>query len=169
MSLPPVKAEKARQVLSWCRVGHQALTNNLGPSGIVLWAGTMGLLRAVADALEKDAEPRIRTSFKHWKKAMDDANAAAGRTAKGTKLPEIYHQVIREHTNLVLHEAELAIGQSVTIGFSARRDGEPTPGVVATYSHEMRRGPFPNEHPHDLILRAIEWWEQEIEQIERTA
>ncbi len=54
------RATQARNVLDWCRLGHAELRREPVDGWIVIWAGTLGLLRTVGDALENDADLRIR-------------------------------------------------------------------------------------------------------------
>jgi hypothetical protein len=54
---PPTapRAGKAREVLGWCRYGHRKMMSDpTGQDWVLIWAGTIALLRAVGHALEKD-------------------------------------------------------------------------------------------------------------------
>jgi hypothetical protein len=57
------KAGKAREYLEWCRHGHQKMRGNpTGPDWVLIWAGTISLLRAVGHALRVEdakSDPRL--------------------------------------------------------------------------------------------------------------
>jgi hypothetical protein len=48
-------AAKAREILEWCRYGLQKMESD--PTGfdwVMIWAGTIALLRAIGHALDKE-------------------------------------------------------------------------------------------------------------------
>jgi len=122
------KAQRPREILRQCRHALDELRDDPRVTWFVLWAGTLGLLRTVGDALEKDVDPRIRKAQSRWFKKMRDDNAAAGR---GTKIPRdgddwepaIFWQFIRRDRNLLLHDAVVTASQSAILqiqGVAAR-------------------------------------------------
>jgi hypothetical protein len=38
-----------------------------------------------------------------------------------------------------------------------------------TYNYKMNSGPFAGQDPRDLVKDAIEWWEKQLDDIERAA
>src|ERR1700675_3014012 len=79
VSQTPPQAQRARELLQQCRYALDELRNDPRGSWFVLWAGTLGLLRTVGDALENDADIRIRKAQARWFDKMKFDNTAAER------------------------------------------------------------------------------------------
>jgi hypothetical protein len=165
------KADKAREVLEWCRYGHRKMRVDptMGPDWVsewvLIWAGVIALLRAVGDALLKDAESDARVQ-----KAQD----AWWRRLKATEpKPSIFWDFIRRDRNLLLHEAELTVDASARMfgsaGATPRHMPMPPPLPPTAYSYKMNSGPFAGQDPRDLVRDAIEWWEKQLDDIEQEA
>jgi hypothetical protein len=114
------KAERARELVQQCRFALGELRNDPRVSWFVLWAGTLGLLRTIGDALKNDADIRVRKAHVRRFDKMKNDNAMAGRGRKvpqdgGDWEPAIFWQFIRRDRNLLLHEAKLTVRQSVML------------------------------------------------------
>ncbi len=90
----------------------------------------------------------------------------------------IFWEFIRSDGNALLHEFYLNAGQSVRVevsGFQMLVLGpgtqplqEPAPqGTKATIYYENKTGRFEDRTPLELIAEGIEWWQEQIELIER--
>lgn len=186
ISQTPLRAEKARQLLQQCSVALEELRSDPRVSWFVLWAGTLGLLRTVGDALKKDADMRIRRAQGRWFDKMKRDNAAAGRGSSVSKNgdtwePAIFWQFIRRDRNLLLHEGQLTASQSAIIqlpgaavmaiaaGEAPRPPLPPPPPARAWYSYPMRTPPYTGRDSRDVVEEAIQWWEKQIDEIERDA
>lgn len=105
MSSTAPRAGKAREVLEWCRYGHKKMRSNpTGEEWVLIWAGTIALLRAVGHVLEKEdakSDARLKKAQSYW-----------WNTLKATKPnPSIFWQFIEEDRNLLLKEAKLTVRQ----------------------------------------------------------
>jgi hypothetical protein len=167
-----IQARRAREIVDYCK--HALVLLQEGPTShdwVVKWAGAIGLLRTVGDALRKDDEPRIRTAQNKWWKEIE-----------GTKpSPQIFWDFIRRDRNLLLHEAELTAGQSTMVfvqgvsvvalaaGQQPPPESKARPIPKPIHSYHMNSGPFSDRDPRDLVREAIEWWEDQITAIEQDA
>jgi hypothetical protein len=155
-------------------------------SWFVLWSGTLALLRTVGDALEKDADTRIRRAQDRWFEKMKRDNAAAGRGSSVSKHgdtwePAIFWQFIRRDRNLLLHEGQLTASQSAIIqlpsaaatasaaGEAPRSPLPPAPPPRAWYSYRMHTPPYAGRDSREVVEEAIQWWKKQIDEIERDA
>jgi hypothetical protein len=177
-------AQRSREILQQCRHALDELRGDPSVTWFVLWAGTLGLLRTVGDALKKDADARIRRAQVRWFNKMKDDNVAAGR---GTTIPKdgddwepvIFWQFIRRDRNLLLHDAVVTASQSVIIQMQgaaaiAIAAGEaprtpPPPPPRATYSYKMSTPPYAGRDSRDVVEEAIQWRDKQIDEIERDA
>jgi hypothetical protein len=164
----------ARMVLGDCRYALTEL--RIDPQGAawrVRWCGTLVLLRAVWHVLGKEAKkscPEIRKAYEEWNKKL------------GNKKPDppIYWKFIVDYRNNILKEYELGAEQSVTVRPGVKkydlRTGQeetvaPSGPTTTTYKmrSKMRGGPFDGQDAHDVVEKAIEWWEQQLAGIEADA
>ena len=187
------RAAKAREVLEWCRHAHYKMRSNpTGPDWVLIWAGTIALLRAVGHTLDKEdgaRDARLQKEQRSWWEKL-----------KHTKPdPAIFWDFIERDRNKLLKEAELTVEQSAEVfiqGASAtalagnlgRRQEPPqsqpissiyatrtgqedprTPPPSAIYSYRMNSSPFIRQDPRDLVRDAIEWWEKQLSDIEQKA
>jgi hypothetical protein len=164
-------AVKAREALEWCRYGHRKMRSNptMGPDWaldwVLIWAGTIALLRAVGHALvNEDAEIDAR---------MKKAQRAWWDTLKATKPnPSIFWEFIERDRNLLLKEAELTAEPSATVFLSdgaIPRHAPRPPPPPPIYNYEMKSGRFAGQDPRDLVRDAIKWWEEQLDDIEQKA
>jgi hypothetical protein len=176
------RAVKAREALEWCRHGHQKMgTNPTGPDWVLVWAGTIALLRAVGHALLNEDAKRDASLEKEQLAWWDKLKATKPN-------PSIFWQFIERDRNRFLKEAELTAGQSATVfvqGVSANgRAGDVSGRIVgqeppqpeeqpplpsAIYTYHINSGPFAGQDPRDLVRDAIEWWEKQLDDIDQKA
>jgi hypothetical protein len=161
------RADKAREYLECCRYGHQKMSSNpTGSDWVLVWAGTIALLRAVGHALRtEDAKRDIRL-----KKAQSDW----WNTLKATKPNSpIFWKFIDYDRNRLLKEGELSAGQSAKVFLSggtiprhAPLPPQPRPPI---YTYQMISGPFAGQDSRNLVRAAIDWWEKQLDDIEQEA
>jgi hypothetical protein len=167
-----LRAARAREILEHCRQGLARLRQNPIEDWVILWAGTLSLLRTVGDALEKvDAKtnPRLSAAQADWWKRTQASR------------PPIFFEFIRRDRNLLLHEAKLNAGQSAMVtlpgaeatasvaGQSPPAPRPPQPLVPAIYSYHINSGVFAGRDPRELIEEGIAWWELQIADVEGDA
>jgi hypothetical protein len=183
-------AAKAREILEWCRYGLQKMESD--PTGfdwVMIWAGTIALLRAIGHALDKEdakSDHRLKKAQSAWWRGLKDTKPD----------PLIFWEFIERDRNQLLKEADLTVGQGIHVEmhdivhssdvFSAHLSGqEPAPPeqqsppprstnpspppTTATFSYRMNSGRFAGQDPRDLVRDAIEWWGKELDEIEQKA
>jgi hypothetical protein len=149
--------------------------NPTGPDWVLIWAGTISLLRAVGHALRKeDAESDAR---------LKQAQIAWWGCLKATK-PDIFCEFIERDRNKLLKEAELTVRRIVQEFLQERivlannlLDGQqlpqqPAPGaspLTSICTYQMKSGRFAGQDPRDLVRDAIVWWENQLDDIEQKA
>jgi hypothetical protein len=143
------RAAKARAVLDQCRHAHQKMGSKpTVPDWVLIWEGTIALLREVGHELERDVESdaRLKQAHRAWLNTRKKPN------------PPIFWDFIQ---NSLLKEAELAVEHSVTI------TQPPSPPPIHNY--KMNFGRYAGQHACDLVREAIEWWEKQLDCIEQKA
>jgi hypothetical protein len=147
-------AHGARSVITWCRRGYDALVIDPGPAWIVLWAGTLALLRSVGHVLEKDPDPFIKRAQDAW-----------WRKLKATKPePMIFWAFIHEDRNSLLKEAEITAQQNVTVDGAVITVRGPLGAAMceearpphAVYTFPMTVAPYEGRASREVIKEAIE-------------
>lgn len=126
----------------------------------------MVLLRAVGHVLKKidgASGSQYESAIDRW-----------WTTLKSTKpVPQIFWGFIDEERNNIVKEYQTNAGQGVTIQLSGvstgLRTGEqkvnpPNPPI---YHYTMDAGPFQGRDQRDLIAKAIQWWETQLDAIDR--
>jgi hypothetical protein len=147
-------------MLEWCRAGHARMMQPPLPMGsdwMILWAGTLGLLRGSLYALKDvDAErdPKIKVEQEKWWTKL------GGK--KGTD-PPIFHSFIDKDRHQILHMGEITAGQSFTANVSPGRlligpdrrmkPLPPNPEKPNGIGYAMLGG----HDPRDLVAEAIAW------------
>jgi hypothetical protein len=122
------KAGKAREALDWCRYGHRKMMSGdpTWEDWMLIWAGTIALLRAVGHALEKQdakSDARLKKVQSAWWKGL-----------KATKPnPYIFFEFIERDRNLLLKWADLTAEQSVKVFLS----GGATPATHRYHCHRQ--------------------------------
>jgi hypothetical protein len=142
--------------------------NPIGPDWVLIWAGTIALLRAVGHALlneDTKRDARLKKAQSGW---MDGLKATEPK-------PSIFFDFIKRDRDRLLKEAELTVAQAVQVFFEARSafhprtiggHNDPQPPI---YTYHMKSGPFVEHDPRDLVRDAIEWWEKQLDDIEQKA
>ncbi len=143
----------ARVVLADCREAHNELVDDLSGS---LWRrrylACVALLRAVGHVLHKvDAE----VSAKH-RSTIEDWWQNQRRTKPK---PAIFWSFVEEERNRFLKTYGPIAAQNMTVYPGSDRESETT--------YVMKDGPFRGVDPRKLIMDAIEWWEKELDTIDR--
>jgi hypothetical protein len=158
------KADKAREVLDWCRYGHQKMSSDpTALEWVLTWAGTIALLRAVGHALVNDdakKDARLEKAQRAWWDKL--------KTAKPK--PSIFWDFIERDRNLLLHEAELNVEYLVKFTFTIPRHApQPPPPPPPIHTYQMSSGCFAGRDTRELVGAAIEWWEKQLNDIEEKA
>lgn len=146
----------------------------VGEEWIVLWFGTMSLLRTVGEVLENVERHHngLGPSHHSWRKRIYESKR---ELSTGWRKPYVYHEFICRDANALLHEFKLVAAQSTTFhvhpGNFSFSGGTPAPIVfhppaVRTITYEMTSGPFKGEDPRRVVEQAIAWWNDQIEAIE---
>jgi hypothetical protein len=156
--------KEAREVLRRCQYFAEKLRED--PSGVAWeaqFSAALALLRSVGHVMDT-------TKTKQWW-----LNLRANREANA-----IFWKFINIERNLILKEAQLRAGQSVTVrikGVSATglAAGEvsavpperPPSDATSAHSYRMNDGEFVGrDDPRDLIDEAIAWWNVELSKID---
>ncbi len=151
--------KEAREVLCRCQYFAEKLRED--PSGVAWeaeFSAALALLRSVGRVMDT-------TKTNQWwldLKANREANA-----------------LIDNERNLILKEAQLRAGQSVTVfiqGVSATgraanevpvlTPDKPRAPRASVHSYKMNDGKFVGRDPRDLIDEAIAWWKVELSRID---
>jgi hypothetical protein len=170
------KAERARQMLEWCRAGHARMMQPPLPMGgdwMILWAGTISLLRGSLHALQKvdsKRDPKIKVEQAKWWDRL-----------KGAK-PLIFHSFIDNERNMLLKMGEITAGPSFTANVypgrivfgpdNRMRPVPPNPAVPTMpneFGYAILGGHYQSHDPRNLVAEAITWIEQQLDEIERNA
>jgi hypothetical protein len=174
MSSKELKANRAREILDYCRHGLTELQKDpTGYEWILRWVGTLALLRTVDEVLKNvDAQsnPLLAKARSNWKNELKRSQ------------PAIYWEFIRGDANKLLHQAEIRAGQSASVSIAgvaadARAAGEEKPPLPKTnspkpsssVSYQMNSGTFAGRDPRDVVREAIEWWQNQVATIEQDA
>ena len=143
----------AQAVLADCRESHGELTDDLSGS---VWRrryfACVALLRAVGHVLHKvDAEvsDQHKSVIASWWQNQKDSRPE----------PAIFWSFIDDERNRFLKTYGPIAGQNVTVFPGSNRKSETT--------FVMKDGPFKDVDPRSLITKAIEWWEEELLEINR--
>lgn len=115
------RAEKAREMLGWCKAGHDRMMQNpMGADWMLTWGGTIALLRATVYALKNEdpiVNPKIKSVQEAWWKKLC-ANHSG-----------IFWDFVQVSRNKLLKDAAVTVGQGVSIGVwpGAVVAGQPKP------------------------------------------
>ena len=143
----------ARVVLFDCREARSELVDELSGS---LWRrryfACVALLRAVGHVLhnvDAEATDSHRSAIENW-----------WQHQKQTKPePAIFWSFVENERNRFLKTYEPIAAQNMTVFPGSNRESETT--------FVMKDGPFKGVDPRKLIIDAIEWWEKELDDIDR--
>ncbi|MDB5596381.1 MAG: hypothetical protein JWM36_3342 [Hyphomicrobiales bacterium] len=169
-----VEAKVAREVLRRANTLTKQLW--LDPTGdlfFAIYSGSLALLASVDDALRvRDGKaPEFKAAYRKWKAEL--------RNRKGSSDSDLYWRFIQKERNLVLHEAQANAGQNVAImitGVAAQgmvAGDKPTTATLgestSKYTYTMTGGHFRDRDLRRLLADASNWWDLEIEKIEKSA
>ena len=151
---------KARKVLNDCRYAHELLEleENTGKFRL-LWVSCSSLLRAVGHVLQKvDAESNthLKRAIEEWWKNL--------RESKDQH--PIFFNFIELERNNILKEYELGMF-SGEVNIIVGTTGEAFT-LTETMFCPMSYGAFEGEDCRDIALQAIEWWQVQIDSIEKS-
>jgi hypothetical protein len=149
------RAAKAREVLDRCRHAHQKMGSNpTVPDWVLIWVGTIALLRAVGHELEKDAESDTR---------LKQAHRAWLNTRKKPNPPIFWDFILKEADVDVEHSVKFTL--PISGGTIPRHAPQPPP----IYTYQMTSGRFAGQDTRNLVRDAIKWWEKQLDDIEQEA
>ena len=121
----------------------------MGNRWVILWVASVALLRAVGHALKKvDAtsdwrlELAVDEAWECWSSQRDEHH--------------IFWDFIEDARNNILKEFELGAGQGVTV----------RPGADHTVTYPVYLEGFGVQDQAELLDRALDWWQKELEKIE---
>jgi len=150
--------EKARSVLGDCKHALNLLQEEQHPDTFrVLWVAGVALARAVGHVLQKVDGAQSE--------AMKQAVASAYSSWKSDRAGNaIFWDFIEQERNQVLKQYE--------VGFFAGPVNVVAGGEIHTLDEHLfcpiTDGKFAGEDCRDLLEQAIEWWEQQLNDIETT-
>jgi len=164
---------KARQVLSDCRAALALLEGDTdNEAWRVHWAAAVALVRAVGHVLRNvdGVDARIRVA----------ADAAHKRWTSSDPEHEIFREFIERERNNLLKEYRTDVHASTEVMLAIeltmqRTDGGPpvlmreVGGIGENIYRPMIDGPWEGDDARDVLSAAVEWWESELESIERAA
>jgi len=159
----------ARAVLRDCEAALEDL--RAGATGLLWrtrWVAAVALLRTVGHVLDKvdgESSPKLKAAV----------SSAYGALKTTRPEPLIYWEFIEKERNNLLKLYEFGVQQNVTVrpgavwynlttGESGSTGGGPT-----TYEHLVRDGPYAGQDPRDVIAKAIAWWRDYLDAIDRRA
>lgn len=150
----------ARKVLNDCRHAHELLELEENESKFrLLWVSCSSLLRAVGHVLHKvDAKtnPELKIAIADWWEKL---------TNDKSQHPIFFEFIERERNN-ILKEYELGMF-SGEIDVLISTTGE-TFTLAETAFCPMSYGTFEGKDCRDIALQAIEWWDTQIDIIEKS-
>ena len=153
----------ARYVLDDCRFVLELLDEERDRQRFrVFWVAACALLRTVGHVLIKvDAEEdddTARAIDRAWKRWNDERDAN-----------NIFWDFIEEERNIVVKEYKSRYGEGMTgILFENPSSGEVMVESLAEEIYKpMLYGPFASCDCRELVREGIEWWQRELDIIER--
>ncbi len=154
----------ARLVLQDCRHALREFDSTVsGARWRVIYMANVALLRAVYHVLEARDVPndaRLKREFGVWKTEL----------LRTKPSPEIYWRFIVDERNQLLKEyTATPVTNSLVpeIRFNLG-SGTENMGLIRQ-QYLMAEGHFAGQEQRQLIKRAIEWWEQELDGLERSS
>jgi hypothetical protein len=155
----------ARLVLQDCRHALREFDGRASDARWrVIYMANVALLRAVYHVLEARDVPndeKLKREFSKWK----------GELLRTKPSPEIYWLFIVDERNQLLKEyAATPVKNSLVpeIRFDLSTGKTEDLGLIRQ-QYLMAEGHFVGQEQRRLIKRAIEWWEHELSQLERSS
>jgi hypothetical protein len=166
--------QQARTVLAACELALKELEMEQ-PLELwqLRWFTVVALLRCVGHALAKVDHVSGNTSMKT---AIDDAWSRwqADRAAHA-----IFWDFIEEERNRALKEFTFGAGRGVVIEpptarFEIDTQGKwkrtnPNEEGRSWHTYTITKGPFKGQNQRDVVREAIQWWKEQLDQIDREA
>jgi hypothetical protein len=158
----------ARRVLADCRTALQMLDEEeRGDHWRVTWAGAVAMIRTVGDVLDKvdGTDPRIKAvaaqQFQFWKSEFDPDKP---------KRRDLFWAFIKTERDQLLHEyrSDVYPADRATSAVQNLHTGESLPFEIdGNLFKQMQNGPWAGEDARDVYLEAVEWWEKQLDAIDR--
>ena len=167
-------ATMARIVLEDCKAAlHELKAEPSGQAWRIKWVAVLALLRTVREVLFKvdiQDKPELKAEINRFRNSLGDTEPE----------PFIYWKFIRRDANNILHEYKFSAVQSATfhplgvdkpatVSTSAVLVASvafPKEDRIAKSTYRMKTGPFAGEDQRDVVQKAIDWWQEQIEDIE---
>ena len=160
---------KSSEVYSDCLRSKQMFesaveSNNLSEARI-LWFSTLALLRAIGHVLNKidvksrspDFEKAVQARYNNWKSN------------------KIFSEFIQDERNAILKEYDSSLEvmpQSVTHNVTYRGEQVTHKGVNVVHTVTILqlvkfKGAFAGESPVEVLEKALQWWQRELNELEK--
>lgn len=132
------------------------------------WILAVVLLRTVGHVLDKvdgAKSSSYRAAIDKWWSGIKASKPA----------PTIFWALIDEERNSILKEYQTAAGQGVSVGGMFieinQRTGEQKvhPTMPPIYHYTFNSGSYKDRDQREVLLEAIDWWEQQLSVIDRQA
>ncbi|WP_417816105.1 hypothetical protein [Thalassospira alkalitolerans] len=162
---------QARQVLQDCYYALNLLENEVDENlWRIHWAGALALLRAVGNVLKEvdgKTNPQIasteKAQFEKWKQNSDDS--------------EMFFKFIKKDRDLLLKEYEFNVHPLNTSSILITANLRDQNGNIVEHNevHELDEniyrpilsGPKEGDDARDAYKEALEWWEHQLDEIDR--
>ena len=151
----------ARRVLADLELAHSMLEDEEDSAKFrVLWAAAIGLSRTVGDALDKvdrfaspEMSTAVTTFYRRWK--TDEASH------------KMFFKFIKSERDFLMHEYRRGYqtGDIPVVVIPVDAECSLEEGLFSP----MMDGPFAGEDCRDVLLMAIEWWNDQLDQIDHAA
>jgi hypothetical protein len=161
----PFEAFQARAVLEDCRIALLELRAD--PRGVqwrLRWCAVLALLRTVGHVLSKvDASstsiaPEFRDEAARWWKELNRTKPE----------PLIFWEFIEKDRNALLKEYQFSAEQGIILRGDLNTvplGALPLGASVAEPTYLMKDGPFAGRDQRDVVQEAIDWWDDQLEEI----
>jgi hypothetical protein len=128
--------------------------------GRVFYAAVLMLLRAVGHVLHKvdvrehpEIAPLVAASFATWKEDPDEY--------------PLFTEFIDPERNAILKEYEFGVGPEQVVGiWENLQTGERGEMPIPTKIYAYEDGPFAGEDVRDVARQAVEFWRDELDELE---
>jgi hypothetical protein len=157
---------RARSVLNDCRVAHGLLESETDDHRWrVYWVAAVALVRAVGHVLKKvdgRQSPRLgkilETLFREWN--------------SGNPAHEIFSAFIEDERNSILKQYQFRVSQGPVEVALLAGDVNDLKEITAAVLDEniyrpMTSGAFEGWDARDVLESAIDWWQSQLDEIER--
>ena len=185
-----IEARWAKHVLGDCRFALSQLRQNpTGQNWRIKWVGMLALLRTVGEVLTH-VDRKDKTVHPALKKEISEFFGRLGATKPE---PKIYWSFMDRDANMILHQYKfsalhthtrtsprsfggITIKSSAVTQFASDSTERTTEipraanaGTTLVNEYLMKTGPFKGQDQRDVVQQAIDWWDNEIDEIETRA